>query len=230
MVGGSRELVLFAVGGGVVYLTMVLGLTVALGEGIPLLGWIGFALVATVVLAASTVLAVFLVRSSGAAGAEAPPRRAASTAGVHRVLVVADEGCSGEELCRPLSEQLAGRHAEVLVVAPAPALVSAAHYLDSDIDAARDAARTRLADTIGALTSAGISARGEIGSESPLEAITDALGQFPADELVIATPPPQETNWLEQGVVEHARELYALPVSHLVLQTPRAVGDPLRSG
>jgi GABA permease len=213
--GGKTELVLFAIGGGVFYLATLLVVTLTWGTDLPLLGWIGFAVAATVVLAASTILAVFLVRSSAGAGSEPPQRRASRTAGTHRVLVVADEGCSGAALCSPLAERLVGRRPEVLVVAPA--LLSATHYLDSDVDAAREAAQTRLAETVAALEAAGISARGEVGSESPLEAVADALAVFAADEIVVATPPPERTNWLEQGVVERARELYEQPVSHLVV-------------
>lgn len=219
---GTRELVLFAVGGGVLYLTAILGLTVALGKDLPLLGWIGFGVAAAVVLAVSAMLAVFLVRSSVGAGSVAPPRPARGTADVHRVLVVADEGCSGDALCRPLAARLEGRRAEVLVVAPA--LVSAVRYLDSDVDEARDAARARVAATVEALSRSGIPARGEVGSESPLEAIADALTLFAADEVVVATPPPEATNWLEERVVERARELYRLPVTHLVV----AVRSPVR--
>lgn len=215
---GTSTLVLFAVGGGVLYLTGILAITLAL-EDLPTAGWIGFGVAATVVLATSTALAVFLVRSSRAAGSEDPQRHAATRAGVHSVLVVADEGCSGAALCGALSESLRGRHAEVLVVAPA--LVSAVRYLDSDVDAARADAQARLAETVGALRASGITARGEVGSESPLEAIADALAVFLADEIIVATPPPERTNWLEQGVVERARELYETPVRHLVVDAAR---------
>jgi hypothetical protein len=219
---GRSGLVLFALGGGVLYLTAVLSITLALGEELPVLGWVGFAVAAAVVLAAGTAFAIFLVRSSAGAGSEAPLRRAVRQPGVRRVLVIADEGCSGEALCRPIAGKLLGQEAEVLVVAPA--LVSAVHYLDSDVDAARAVARARLAETVESLTSAGITARGKVGSESPLEAIADALAIFAADEIVVATPPSERTNWLEQGVVARASELYEVPVSHLVVETPRLAG------
>jgi GABA permease len=64
---------------------------------------------------------------------------------------------------------------------------------------------------------AGIVARGEVGSESPLEAIADALARFAADEIVVATTPSDRTNRLEDHVTERARELYEQPVSHLVV-------------
>jgi hypothetical protein len=220
--GGRSELVLFAVGGGVLYLTTQLAIVLTLGERLPLLGWIGFAVASTIVLAASTILAIFLVRSSRTAGSEAPRERPIGRPGVHRVLLVADEGCSGESLCRPLLERLGDRPTEVLVVAPE--LVSGFRYLDSDVDTARKAAQVRLEETIGAFRLAGIAARGEIGSESPLEAIADALAVFAADEIVVATPPTERTNWLEQGVVERTQELYEQPVTHLVVETPLPVG------
>jgi hypothetical protein len=216
--GGRSELVFFAAGGGVLYLTTQLVIAVTLGETLPLLGWIGFAVASTIVLGASTILAVFLVRSSRGAGSEAPRVRPSGTPGVHRILLVADEGCAGESLCRPLAERVGDRRTEVLVVAPA--LVSGFHYLDSDVDAAREPPQARLDETVGAFRLAVIAARGEIGSESPLEAIADALAVFPADEIVVATPPPERSNWLERGVVGRARELYEQPVTHLVVENP----------
>jgi hypothetical protein len=211
------------VGGGVLYLTTQLAIVLTLGERLPLLGWIGFAVASTIVLAASVVLAAFLVRSSGGAGSEASLERPPGQPGVHRVLLVADEGCSGESLCRPLVERLRDRPTEVLVVAPA--LVSGFHYLDSDVDHARKAAQVRLDETVGAFRLAGIAARGEVGSESPLEAIADELAVFAADEIVVSTPPPERTNWLEQGVVEKAQELYEQPVTHIVVETRLPVGS-----
>lgn len=219
--GGKTELALFAIGGGVLYLATLLAVTLTWGTDLPPLGWIGFALVATVVLAASTILAVFLVRSSTGAGSEPPQGQASRTAGMHRVLVVADGDCSGAALCSPLAERLVGRRAEVLVVAPA--LLSATHYLDSDVDAAREAAEGRLAETVAAFEAAGISTRADVGSESPLEAIADALAVFAADEIVVVTPPLERTNWLEESIVERARALYTLPVSHLVVEAPLEV-------
>jgi len=213
--GGTAELVLFALGGGVLYLATLLAITLTWGEELPLLGWIGFAVASSVVLAASAILAVFLVRSSTGAGSEPPQRRPRRTAGVHRVLVAADEGCSGAALCRPLAERLERRRTEVLVVAPA--LISGVHYLDSDVDSAWEAAGARLEETVAAFEAAGIGAR-EVGSESPLEAIADALAVFAANEIVVATPPPERTNWLEENVVERAQALYEQPVSHLVVE------------
>jgi hypothetical protein len=223
---GKGTLALIIVGGGVVYLAIVLGFTIAQGDSVPLLGWIGFAIVTAVVLVASGVLSLFLLRSSTGAGARRPSPPPEPPPGTHRVLVVVDEGCPADALCRSLTERSGGRPTEALVVAPA--LVSPVHYLDSDVDAAGEAARARLSETLGVFAAAGIPARGEVGSESPLEAIADELATFPADEIVIATPPAEQSNWLERGVVTKAHELYEQPVTHLVVQPRAQSGVPGR--
>jgi GABA permease len=65
--------------------------------------------------------------------------------------------------------------------------------------------------------STGHRARGLIGDSDPNVAIEDALREFPADEIIIATHPPQRSRWLEQGVVSRAREEIDLPVTHVVV-------------
>jgi GABA permease len=43
------------------------------------------------------------------------------------------------------------------------------------------------------------------------------LRTFGADEIVISTHPPGRSHWLEQGVVEGARERFDVPVYHVVV-------------
>ena len=64
---------------------------------------------------------------------------------------------------------------------------------------------------------AGISARGEVGDSEPLQAIEDALRTFGADEIIISTHPEGRSNWLEKGVVAGARERFAVPITHVVV-------------
>ncbi|HYY74457.1 MAG TPA: hypothetical protein VE662_06500, partial [Solirubrobacterales bacterium] len=51
----------------------------------------------------------------------------------------------------------------------------------------------------------------------PHASIEDALRVFPADEVIISTHPPHKSRWLEQGVVERAREEIPLPITHVVV-------------
>ena len=72
------------------------------------------------------------------------------------------------------------------------------------------------------MRAAGIDARGEIGDGDPLQAIEDALRTFAPDELVISTHPAGRSHWLERDVVGGARERFALPVRHVVVDLERA--------
>ena len=68
-----------------------------------------------------------------------------------------------------------------------------------------------------AVEEAGLKARGEVGDSDPNVAIEDALRQFPADEIIISTHPPERSRWLEHGVVQRARDEIDLPVTHVVV-------------
>jgi hypothetical protein len=71
--------------------------------------------------------------------------------------------------------------------------------------------------SLAAMREGGIEARGEVGDGDPLQAIEDALRTFAPDEMIISTHPEGRSNWLERGVVEGARERFALPVTHVVV-------------
>jgi hypothetical protein len=98
-----------------------------------------------------------------------------------------------------------------------PALNSRVRTWTSDEDPARAEAQSRLDASLARLGAAGVSARGEIGDGDPLQALEDALREFPADEIVVSTHPPGRSHWLEQGVVEHARHRYDVPITHVVV-------------
>ena len=87
----------------------------------------------------------------------------------------------------------------------------------SDEDGARSAAQERLDASLAELARVGVEARGEVGDGDPLQAIEDALRTFGADEIVISTHPEGRSNWLERGVVTNARERYAVPIHHVVV-------------
>jgi GABA permease len=168
---------------------------------------------------------VFIVLTAGAlwwtlmrrTDAEAPVRQAPAPhpPEQHRVLVVANETVGGAQLLDTIRERIAGRDARVLVVCPA--LNSPLRHWASDEDEARDKAQERLDASLRTMQSAGIQARGEIGDGDPLQAIEDALRTFRPDELVVSTHPVGKSHWLERGVVEKARERFALPLTHVVV-------------
>ena len=116
-------------------------------------------------------------------------------------------------------EKTRGGRTEVLVVTPA--LNSPLKHWVSDEDEARAAAQERLDASLARLAQAGVQARGEVGDGDPLQAMEDALRTFGADEIVISTHPEGRSNWLESGVVERARERFAVPLTHVVVDLER---------
>jgi hypothetical protein len=130
------------------------------------------------------------------------------------ILVIANETVEGRALYDAIERRSEGAREEVLVVCPA--LNSPLRHWASDEDAARAAAGERLERSLSRLRELGVQARGEVGDGDPLQAIEDALRTFGADEIIISTHPPGRSNWLERGVVERAREHFAVRITHVV--------------
>jgi hypothetical protein len=133
--------------------------------------------------------------------------------GVHRILVVADEGVTSSAFRDAI--ELSARAGPTEAFVTAPALASRLGRWTGD-EASYEAAKQHLDETLQALSALGVEASGKIGASDPIQAADDALRVFAADELVIATHPDSEANWLEQDVVDAARSRYGLPVTHIV--------------
>jgi GABA permease len=144
--------------------------------------------------------------------------------GRRRILVVANETVAGRAL-RDEVRRRTGQADDVLVVSPA--LNSHIRHWTSDEDEARAAAQRRLDESLAALSEDAISARGQVGDGDPLQAIEDALRTFDADEVIVSTHPPGRSNWLERDVIEHARERFPIPITHVVvdLEAERATAS-----
>jgi GABA permease len=191
---------------GVVFLVM---LTAEAG----IWGWVLFAVGAIVALA--VVLLVVGRRHQHPSDLDVSVVRApGGRDGKFRVLVVSDGSSTSQTFHEEVVARAAGRPIEVLVVAPA--LGSRLSHWTGDDDA-RHEAEGNLERTVEGLTAAGVAARGEVGSDDPIQAADDALREFPADELVFATHPEAAANWKERGVVEIARTRYDLPVTHVAV-------------
>lgn len=145
--------------------------------------------------------------------------------GKHRLLVVANETVEGEALLEEIRGRCRNRSCEILVVTPALAGTRASHWA-SDIDEGIELARQRMELSLIAIDALGLKAKGEIGDSDPNVAIEDALRVFSADEIVISTHPPHRSRWLENGVVERARNEIDLPITHVVVDlTPTHVAE-----
>ena len=131
-----------------------------------------------------------------------------------RILVIANETCPCPALADEVAWRTRGVSADVLVVAPA--LNSRLRHWASDVDMALARAEERVQSAVAQLRNRGVSARGRVGDANPILAIADALADFPATEIVIATHPPGRSHWLERGLIEKARAQFELPITHIV--------------
>jgi hypothetical protein len=173
--------------------------------------WAGLAVF--IVLSAVVLWWWFRARRVEAPRQTAPARR--GEADEHRILVIANETVGGEALRRQIERRGEGQRSRVLVVSPA--LNSPLRHWASDEDPARAEARKRLDLSLERLRQSGIEADGEVGDAEPLQAIEDAVRTFGPDEIIISTHPEGRSHWLERGVVSGARERFAVPITHVVV-------------
>ena len=78
---------------------------------------------------------------------------------------------------------------------------------------------------VGLLQRHGISATGTVGSDKPLESMTDALATFPATHVLLALPPEEESYWLERDLLAKARALTELPIAEATIASAQSAGS-----
>jgi GABA permease len=167
--------------------------------------WVGLAVF--VLLTAAAVWRV--ATQSRRAEPVAPQVPATSPPGEHRVLVLANGVVRGEDLAAVLGQRAAGRTLRLHVVAPA--LIAPLDQWTNDDRQARAEAQARLDQSVASFQAAGMVADGELGDENPVQAVEDAMRTFRPDELVLATR--------ERDAVDQMRERFALPLTHVVVDS-----------
>jgi nucleotide-binding universal stress UspA family protein len=193
------------------FLLLTIGYFALIVIGALIKDWVGVA-----VFVVLTLLALYLAFFRGRP--DPLPRTAPSVPspeGEVRILVIANETIGGKALTDVIDKKSQGVRANVLVVAPA--LVTPLQHLTSDEDPGRAAAQKRLDASVATLRARGVDASGEVGDSQPLQAIEDAMRTFGADEIIISTHPEGRSHWLEIGVVNGARERFAVPITHVVV-------------
>jgi GABA permease len=138
-----------------------------------------------------------------------------SSTSSRRVLVVADDACTTPELCASLRAFAGDTPIEALVIAPAHGTTATQWYVDED--AARADATHRLRTCVNCLVRDGIRVSGELSVPDPIQAIADALHEFPADEILLVTAPQRPSRWLRQNVIDRARRAFLQPITHIVM-------------
>jgi hypothetical protein len=184
------------------------GLVTAMLIKPPPLGWVGFWVLSGVVLGLTALapLAFERTRVSPLRPADAVDRR-------RRLLVIADSHCDESALCEAILARLGDAMVHVVV----PVRVSHLHFVTDDESREQRAARRSMRHTVALLQQRTAAATGSVGTDKPLESMTDALGCFAATEVLLATPPQGASYWLERGLLTKARRLTRLPVTHVVV-------------
>jgi hypothetical protein len=134
-----------------------------------------------------------------------------------RLLIISNELIADRPEAVPeVVRQQVGAADEVRVVVPA--LTDRLQSWLSDIDGAIIDADARMQELVGDISSSrhtGI--HGRIGDEDPLQAVADALADFPADALIISVHPSDQANWRERRLGEKIRARFGLPVTEMIL-------------
>ena len=191
---------------------VVLGILFALMLAADVGVWAWIVSTAALVLLGALAIGIIIRRHRHPPDLDAPATATSPSASdAYRILVIADESLTQRALQDEVAPHAGERAVEALVLAPA-LRSRLAHWTGDDSE--QDEAERHLADTLEALAAAGVPARGEIGSDDPIQAADDGLRVFPADEVVFVTG-GGDANWLEQGVLEVARTRYDTRITHI---------------
>jgi GABA permease len=137
----------------------------------------------------------------------------------HRVLVMANQNVTSDELLDELRGIGADTAATYFVVVPASPIDTGAAATHGPLDvteATEQAAQARLDQTLAILRSENLEADGTLGDYRPMRALADAVQSFEPDQIVIATLPPELSVWHRFDVIDRARAEYEVPVTHVV--------------
>ena len=139
-----------------------------------------------------------------------------------RLLVVANETLTGDELLDAVRKRAEGVQAVVTVIAPVNAPREG--YVVYQ-DTRRASAGRRLDRTLAKLRDAGLRAEGHVVDNDPLTAVRDALAVEDYDEVVVSTHPESKSGWRRRNLVEEIRRTAGrIPVEHVVSEVAARVG------
>jgi hypothetical protein len=135
----------------------------------------------------------------------------------YRLLVVAGEVVTPEDLPEALARRARDGGLDVRVVSPA-FTDSGFKHVFGDVDEAIAAAERRLEETLKGLKGGGVKASGKVGDADPGLAVQDELETFDADEVLVVTHPEHEGRWLEDEAFEQASDNAEVPVTRVVVE------------
>jgi hypothetical protein len=143
--------------------------------------------------------------------------------GPRKVLVVANETLTGEELLDAVLSRVEGADTIVTVIAPVNAPREGYVVYENT---RRASAGRRLDRTLALLHEAGVAADGHVVDNEPITAVKDAIAMEQPDEIVISTHPDATSGWRRRNVLEEVRKAAgAIPVAHVVSEVATRTGS-----
>ncbi len=142
--------------------------------------------------------------------------------GPRKLLVVANETLTGDELLDAVSAKVGDADSIVVVIAPVNAPREGYVVYDNT---RRAAAGRRLDRTLARFREAGIAAAGHVVDNDPLTAVKDAIAIEEPDELIVSTHPDATSGWRRRNLLEEIRKAAGtVPVEHVVSDVASRVG------
>jgi hypothetical protein len=133
---------------------------------------------------------------------------------VATVLVVANETLGGKRLIDAVRARADKGDARFVVIAPQNRPKAGMVVYNESV---RDAAQHRVDQTLRQLADVGIEATGEVMDPDPYAAVTDAVREFAADEIIISTHPETRSGWMRRDLIDRVRADTGLPVEHVIV-------------
>jgi hypothetical protein len=142
--------------------------------------------------------------------------------GPRKLLVVANETLTGDELLDAVRASVGD--ADTIVVVIAPVNAPREGYVVYD-NTRRAAAGRRLDRTLTGFRDAGIAATGHVVDNDPLAAVKDAIAIEEPDELIVSTHPEATSGWRRRNLLDEIRKAAGpIPVQHVVSDVAARVG------
>jgi len=177
-------------------------------------------------LAWAVVVVLYLI-TKWRGGSVEPSADPEPTGVASRVLVLANETLTADELLHELRRIDRERKATYYVCVPANPVDTGQAERKGAVflwQATTEAAQQRLDQTLRTLRDDGLDADGVLGDYRPLRALAESVAEFDPDQIVISTLPTATSVWLRNDVVDGARRAYPdIPVTHVESEVSSAV-------
>jgi hypothetical protein len=134
--------------------------------------------------------------------------------GQKNVLVVANQTVLGEPLLEKIRARAAQGNVSFLIISP-----------QGETEGSYEDAEKRLLRAVGRLRGEGLDVHGQISHPDPHAAVLQTLEDERVDEIIVSTFPHERSGWMRRDLVERLRNDTKLPVEHVEVDVPAAVGS-----